>query len=95
MVKMTFVFDDQTAERLRQTASRLAKPQSYVVRQAVREYAERIGTLSEEERRHLLSVFDRLVPAIPPRPLSKVRTELDELRAARRLAGSRGRLRRR
>ena len=38
MVQVTFTLDDQTVERLRRTASRLAKPQSYVVREAVREH---------------------------------------------------------
>ena len=48
MVKVTFTLDDQTVERLRRTASRLAKPQSYVVREAVREYEARSTQLSDE-----------------------------------------------
>jgi predicted nucleic acid-binding protein len=54
MVKMTFTFDEDTVGRLRQAAARLAKPQSYVVREAVREYAARVGALSEIERRQML-----------------------------------------
>ncbi len=91
MVKMTFTLDEETANRLRKAAARLARPQSYVVREAIREYADRIGTLSEEERGHLLKAFDTLVPAIPPRPLSQVRAEVAEVRAARRRGGRRHR----
>ena len=91
MVKMTFTFDRETVARLRKVAARLARPQSQVVREAIREYADRICTLSEQERRHLLHAFDTLVPAIPPRPLRAVRAELAEIRAARRLGGRRHR----
>jgi hypothetical protein len=89
MVKLTFTFDRETVDRLRQAAARLARSQSYVVREAVREYAERIGNLTEEERRHLLKVFDSVIPAIPPRPLSQVRAEIARVRTARR-GGGRG-----
>jgi len=91
MVKMTFTFDRETVDRLRKAAARLARPQSYVVREAVREYAERIGNLSEQERRHLLNVFDTVIPAIPPRLPSQVRAEIAEVRAARRRGGRRHR----
>lgn len=93
MVKMTFTFDQEAADRLRKAAARLARPQSHVVREAVREYADRIGTLSEEQRRHLLQVLDTVLPAIPPRPLRQVRGELREVRAARRRGGRRRRIR--
>ena len=89
MVKLTFTFDEETVERLRQAAARLQKPKSYVVRQAVRDYAEHVGRLSETERRYLLDAFDRLIPAIPTRPASQVRKEIAEVRAARRRASRR------
>lgn len=91
MVKMTFTFDEQTVERLRRAAARLARPQSYVVREAVREYAERIGNLSEAERQRLLAAFDELVPAIPSRPLPEVLVEIAGIRRARRREGRRQR----
>jgi hypothetical protein len=87
MVKMTFTFDEETAERLRQAAARLARPQSHVVREAVREYAERVGLLSEQERRHFLQVLDRMLSRPPARSLSEVESELREVRAARRRGG--------
>ena len=48
MVKMTFTFDEVTAARLKHAAARLAKPQSEIVREAIRDYADRIGKLSEQ-----------------------------------------------
>ena len=56
MVKVTFTLDEQTVERLRRTASRLAKPQSYVVREAVREYEARSTKLSDDERTRMLAI---------------------------------------
>jgi hypothetical protein len=91
MVKMTFTFDRDTVSRLREAAARLARPQSQVVREAIREYAERVGPLSEEERRHMLHVLDTVVPAIPARPLRQVEAELAAIRAARRRGGRRPR----
>lgn len=88
-VKMTFSLDRTTAARIDQTAQRLGKAKSEVVREAVADYAARVGRLSEGERRELLRSFDRLVPAIPKRPAAEVDTELAELRRARR-AGGRG-----
>lgn len=91
MVKMTFSLDDATARRLRASAERLARPQSAVVREAIREYAERIGNLGEAERRRLLKVFDEVVARIPHRPPSEVEAEIRAIRAARRSGGRRSR----
>jgi len=88
-VKMTFSLDRTTATRIDQTAQRLGKAKSEIVREAVADYAARVGRLSEGERRELLRTFDRLVPAIPKRPAAEVDAELGELRRARR-AGGRG-----
>lgn len=91
MVRMAFTFDRDTVGRLRKTAARLRRPQSQVVREPIREYAERIGSLGEEERRRMLHVLDSVVPAIPVRPLRQVEAELAEVRAARRREGRRAR----
>ena len=87
MATVTFTLDAETVARLRRTAARLSRPQSQVVREAIRDYDGRSGKLSEEERRRLLEVFDRVVPAIRPRPARDVDAELKEIRASRR-AGS-------
>lgn len=89
MVKVTFTLDDTTVERLRRTAARLAKPQSQVVRDAIKDYEARTDKLGEDERRRMLEIFDRVVPAIRPRPQSQVDAELREIRATRRLWGRR------
>jgi predicted transcriptional regulator len=85
--KVTFTLDDETIERLRQTADRIRKSRSHVVREAIRDFAERVGKLSERERHAMLAAFDRLVPAIPKLPLSQVRAELNEIRDARKRGG--------
>lgn len=89
-VKMTFSLDERTARRLNQTAERLSLAKSEVVREAIAEYAERAGKLSEAERRRLLRAFDEHVEAIPERPEAEVDRELDELRRARRRGGRSG-----
>ena len=88
-VKVTFTLDGDTIARLGATAERLAIPKSAVVREAIRDFSDRAGRLSERERRRLLEAFDRLVPGIPKHPLRDVERELAELRRARRAAGRR------
>jgi predicted DNA-binding protein len=90
VVKMTFTLDDQTVERLRRTAARLAKPQSYVIREAVREYEARSARLSDEERARMLAIVDRMAQEPPTRSAAEVDAELGEIRAARRRWGRRG-----
>jgi metal-responsive CopG/Arc/MetJ family transcriptional regulator len=83
-VKMTFTLDEPTAVRLDDTAAALRKPKSEIVREAIRDYAERVGRLTEAERLRMLGVFDDVVPAIPERSQDEVDEELAELRRARR-----------
>jgi len=87
--KVTFTLDAATLQRLRDAAERLAKPQSAVVREAIQDFHNRIGKLSEQERQRALRAFDELVPKIPFRPLAAVQRELVELRQARRRGGRR------
>ena len=89
MVKVTFTLDDATVAQLRRAAERLGKPQSQVVREAVADYALRIGRLSERERLRLLADFDVLMPRIPQRPAGDVDRELAAVRIARRQGGRR------
>ena len=91
MVKVTFTFDEGTVETLRRTASRLNKPQSVVVREAIQDYAVRSGRLSDEERRHMLKVFDRMVSRIPSGSQAQSDAEIAEIRKARRSGGRRSR----
>lgn len=86
---MTFSLDEATAARLDHTAAALRKPKSAVVREAILDYAERVGRLTETERLRLLGVFDQVVTQIPTRPADEVDRELAELRRSRRLGGRR------
>jgi predicted DNA-binding protein len=89
MVKVTFTLDDETVRSLRRTSERLAKPQSQVVREAVRDYAMRAGRLSEVERVRMLKTFDKVMTGAPRRSSAEVDRELRDVRAARRAGGRR------
>jgi hypothetical protein len=86
-VKVTFTLDEATVKRIETASQRLALPKSQVVREAVHDYYERLGKLSEQERKRMLRIFDEVIPRIPARPLKEVRRELKEIRLARRLGG--------
>jgi hypothetical protein len=86
-VKVTFTLDEATVKRIASASERLALPKSQVVREAVEDYYERLGKMSEQERKRMLRIFDEVVPKIPARALKEVRRELKEIRVARRLGG--------
>jgi hypothetical protein len=86
-VKVTFTLDEATVKRIEAASQRLALPKSQVVREAVQDYYERLGKMSEQERKRLLRIFDQVIPAIPARPPKEVRRELKTIRSARRLGG--------
>ena len=65
--KVTFTLDDATINRLERAAVTLAKPKSEVVREAIHDYSERIGKLSEAERLRMLRIIDEMLPRIPTR----------------------------
>jgi len=88
-VKVTFTLDELTIARLTEAAIRLAIPKSEVVREAIQEFHERIGRLSERERLRLLAAFDELVPRIPARDVLEVEREIQAVRRARRRGGRR------
>jgi predicted transcriptional regulator len=84
MVKVTFTLDDETVVRLRRIATRLAKAQSHVVREALKEYEVRSTKLSDEERARMLAVVDRMMTEPPTRSAQEVDAELDHVRTSRR-----------
>jgi len=91
MVKMTFTFDEQTVETLRRAAARLKKPQSVIVREAIQDYANRADRLSDDERKRMLKVVDRMMARPAERTEAEVNTEIAEIRAARKSGGRRTR----
>ena len=88
-VKVTFTLDETTIARLNETADQLAKPKSQVVRDAILDFHDRLGRLSERERLRKLQLFDELVPKIPVRPTAETERELRDLRRTRRAGGRR------
>jgi hypothetical protein len=87
--KVTFTLDDVAVSRLQEAAARLALPKSEIIREAILEFYERMGRLSERERLGMLRAFDQFVPKIPARPARDVDRELAELHKARRTGGRR------
>jgi hypothetical protein len=90
MVRVTFTLDDDTVERLRRTSARLSKPQSQVVREAIKEYELRSTRLSDEERARMLAIVDRIVEAPAMRSAAEVDEELRAIRTSRRRWGRAG-----
>jgi predicted transcriptional regulator len=84
MVKMTFTIDEDTAETLRRIAERVHRPQSQVLREAIRHYEPHAGQLSPEERQKRTKLFDQVIARIPERPAGEVDAELGEIRRSRR-----------
>ena len=87
--KVTFTLDSDTVARLRRAAERVRKPQSQVVREAIYDYSERIGRLSERERLRMLKILREIIQKPPTRPTTAVDDELKEIRRARRQGGRR------
>jgi hypothetical protein len=88
--KVTFTLDEPTIARLQQAAERLALPKSEVVREAIQQFFERMGRLSEGERVKMLRTFDEMVPRIPPRDVREAQKEKRAIRSARGNRSRRG-----
>jgi hypothetical protein len=88
-IKVTFTLDRIAIDRLQDAADRLAVPKSAIVRDAIVEFHDRIGKLSDRERSKMLMAFDELVPRIPERGAAAVDEELAEVRRARKAGGRR------
>jgi predicted DNA-binding protein len=89
MVKVTFSIDDETWRTLRETAERLGKSQSLVVREAVADYAARAGDLTEAERRRMLKIVDELLREPRRGVRGAAAAEIREIRRSRRSGGRR------
>jgi len=84
MVKMTFTIDNDTADTLRRISKRVDRPQSQVLREAIRHYEPHAGQLSAQERKTRVELFDRVIKSIPKTPAKKVDAELLDIRSSRR-----------
>ncbi|HEX5432027.1 MAG TPA: ribbon-helix-helix protein, CopG family [Bryobacteraceae bacterium] len=86
-VKVTFTLDETTIARLNETAQRLSKPKSEVVREAIQSYHAKSDRLSETERLRMVRVMKEILAKPPTRSRAEVQKELRELRLARRSGG--------
>jgi len=87
--KVTFTLDRLSIQRLQDAADQLAVAKSEIVREAIMEFYDRLGRLSDRERSAMLRTFDEMVPAIGRRSAGAVDRELKELRRARKTGGRR------
>jgi hypothetical protein len=86
-IKMTFTLDESAVRCLEDASARLALPKSEIVREAICEFHERIGRLSERERTRMLGILDELAPLVPQRRVAQVEREITAIRKARRNGG--------
>ena len=84
MVKVTYTLDAETVARIRRAAERLHKPQSQIVREAVRDYSERTDRLTDEEQTRMVAAIKTMIARAPTRTAEEVDAELREIRAVRR-----------
>ena len=87
--KVTFTLDEATVFLLSDAAARTKKPKSEIVREAIADYHERIGKLSEAERLRLLKIMDEIMSRRTTGSQQDVDREIAEIRAARRHGGRR------
>jgi hypothetical protein len=88
-VKVTFTLDEATVGRLNQTAERLSKSKSEVVREAIADFHAKSDRLGEAERLQMLRVLDKMIARPATRPNAETDRELGQIRAARRRWGRR------
>ena len=81
---MTFTLDAATADRLRRMAALTRRPQSAIVRDAIRDFEANSQRLSPAEQQRMLAVIDEIAARPIDRSAADVRKELAELRAVER-----------
>jgi predicted DNA-binding protein len=86
-VKVTYTLDQDTVNRVQMASERLSLPKSQVIREAVEEYYERIGKLSERERIHMLRTLDTVLARPSSRSRRETDRELKDIRRARQIGG--------
>lgn len=89
--KVTFTLDRISIEKLHDAADQLAVAKSEIVREAIIEFHDRLGRLSDRERSAMLRTFDEVVPGIARRSAAAVDRELADVRQARKTGGRRTR----
>jgi hypothetical protein len=88
-VKITLTLDESTVTLPNQTATRLAKPKSAVVCEAIRDYHAKSDRLTEMEYRRMLHVLEEYAKTPLTGTQADVDRELREIRASRRRGWSR------
>ena len=87
MVKVTFTLDDATVTQLRRVSGQKKKPQSWVVREAVADYAAKADSLAPEEKQRMLEALEAFRRTPITGTAADVEQEIAEIRASRRASG--------
>ena len=87
--KVTFTLDEATIQRIDRAAATLSIAKSQVIRDAVQNFSDGLGRLSEAERLRMLKIIDEVLPRIPKGDQRLVDKELKEIRRERRSGGRR------
>src|ERR1041385_6963394 len=85
--KVTFTVDEATVARLNEASARLGLPKSQVVREAILDFYDRIGKLSERERHSAPRALDEFFARPASTDSRAVDRELRQLRETRRTGG--------
>lgn len=83
----TFTLDEESVRKLALTSSRLRRPKSQIVSEAINELGDRNDRLSERERSEKLHIINKFASEPPTRTQAEVDSELSEIREVRRLSG--------
>ena len=86
-VKVTFTLDEGTVGKLSETAKRLSKAKSQVVREAIEDYHAKSDRLTEAERIRMIRALEQLKGEPAARSDAETDRELREIRASRKRWG--------
>ncbi len=81
---MTFTLDDDCVAKLKRAAARHGKPQSWVVREAVTDFATKSDMLSPEEKTRMIAALERFRQTPVTGTQADVDREVAEIRRSRR-----------
>lgn len=84
MVKVTFTLDEKAVNHLAETARRLHKPKSEIVRDAIEEAYKKSDRLSDEERTRMVAFLKEYAKRKLPGTRADAEREKQEIRESRR-----------
>jgi metal-responsive CopG/Arc/MetJ family transcriptional regulator len=84
MVKVTFTLDERTVEHLNETARRLSKPKSEIVREAIEDAYAKSDKLTPEKQQRMLGILREYAKIPKVGTSAEADREIQEIRESRR-----------